>query len=390
MAEAKPYLDYTGLGVYDAKIKAIINTKEDAGVAQTKADAAELAAKNHADTKVQAVQTEVDALEELVGTVPAGSTTVIEYVNKKTENIASDEALGALTDRVDTIEDDYLKAADKTALEGQITAETSAREAADAALDARLVKTETFFETTEGETLDAALDTLVEIQTYIKSEGAAADQMVKDIAANTAAIEAEETRATGAEGALSDRLDVLEAIDHDAYKAADTALKNDLNTAISAKADQTTVDALDAAYKAADTALSGRITTLETAIGESGSIATDIANAKSEATEAAAADATTKANQALADAKAYTNTEVSKDRARLDSLESASHTHDNKTILDGIKSDQITLWNSVSTKAAAADLEAEISRAKAAEEANAAAIAAFTPISEAQISALFA
>lgn len=390
MAEAKPYLDYTGLGVYDAKIKALINTKEDAGVAQTKADAAELAAKNHTDTKVQAVQSEVDALETLVGTVPAGSASVIEYINKKTESIASDEALSALAGRVDTIEDDYLKAADKTDLEGKITSEVSAREAADAALDERLTKTETFFVTAENETLDTALDTLVEIQNYIKGEGAAADQMVKDIAANADAIEAEKTRATGAEGALSERIDVLEGIDHDAYKAADTALKGELTTAISAKADQTTVDALDSAYKSADSALSGRIATLETAIGESGSIATDIANAKSEAIEAAAADATTKANQALADAKAYTNTEVGKDRARLDSLESTSHTHDNKTILDGIKSDQITLWNSVSTKAATADLEAEIDRAKAAEEANAAAIAAFTPISEAQISALFA
>ena len=48
------------------------------------------------------------------------------------------------------------------------------------------------------------------------------------------------------------------------------------------------------------------------------------------------------------------------------------------------------LQTSVDAKAAQTDLQAEISRAKAAEEANAAAIAAFVEISEEEINALFA
>lgn len=392
MAEQKPYLDYTGLGVYDAKIKALINTKEDAGVAQSKADAAQAAAKNYTDTQVQAVQSDVDALETTVGTIPAssGASSVIDYVNKKTENIASDEALSALTAKVESIEDDYLKSTDKTELSSAISTETAAREAADSALDSRLVEVETFFETAEGETLDAALDTLVEIQKYITGEGAAADQMVLDIAANKKAIEDEASTRIATDGGLDSRIAVLEAIDHDAYKAADTALKTELNTAINLKADQSALDAMDAAYKAADSGLDTRIKSLEDAIGESGSIAEDIAAAKEEAIAAAATDATSKADTALASAKAYTDTEVAKDRARLDSLDAASHSHDNKTILDGIGSTQIDLWNSVSNKAAQADLQSEIDRAKAAEQANADAIAAFTPITETQIAALFA
>lgn len=50
-------------------------------------------------------------------------------------------------------------------------------------------------------------------------------------------------------------------------------------------------------------------------------------NVKSEAISAAAADATSKANQAVTDSKAYTNDEVAKDRSRLSALETASATH---------------------------------------------------------------
>lgn len=50
---------------------------------------------------------------------------------------------------------------------------------------------------------DAAIDTLKEIQDYISTHGTAADEMVKNIAANKTAISAEETRAKGVEGTLN-------------------------------------------------------------------------------------------------------------------------------------------------------------------------------------------
>lgn len=56
---------------------------------------------------------------------------------------------------------------------------------------------------------DQVVDTLKEIQDYITSDGEAADKMVKDISDNEAAIEAEVTRATGAEEALGGRIDTV-------------------------------------------------------------------------------------------------------------------------------------------------------------------------------------
>ena len=91
-------------------------------------------AKGYADTEVAKVQGEVDALEGYVGTFThATAKTVVEYVDAKTTGIATDATVNALTDRVtqaekdiDAIEADYLKAADKTELEGKITAAETA------------------------------------------------------------------------------------------------------------------------------------------------------------------------------------------------------------------------------------------------------------------------
>jgi len=286
MAEKK-YLDLVGLGQYDVKIKGLIDNKEDAGVAQTKADAALASAKTYAEEKAGAVQTDLDALETLVGTLPAGTeaTTVVDYVNKKTEGIATSDALATLQASVTAIENDYLKAADKTELAGKVTDEETARKNADDALDNRLKKTEAFFVTAEGETLDTALDTLIEIQTYIKTEGSEADEMVKNIAANAKAIADEQTRAQGVEDGHNTRIEALEAIDHDAYKAADTTLKNELTEAIGLKADKTTVDAIDGRLTSAET----DIDNLQAAIAADGSVTTAIADAKKAGTDAAAA-----------------------------------------------------------------------------------------------------
>lgn len=98
--------------------------------------------------------------------------------------------------------------AEDARIAGLVTDETTARAAADEAMDARLVKVETFFKTADGETLDTALDTLVEIQKYITEDGSAADQMVQDIAANAKAIE-DEVKARGeADAALQGAIDL--------------------------------------------------------------------------------------------------------------------------------------------------------------------------------------
>lgn len=170
MAEKK-YIDLTGLGHYDEKIKAVIDSKDAAtlksakdyadslavnydaaGTAETKvqelangqvktntaaisklngdaktegsvakavADAqAGLETKiSAADAKAAAAQTAADNLKTYVGTIPEGatSTDVVSYVNEKTAGIATDASLSALTKRVGTAEGKI------TAAEGNIT-----------------------------------------------------------------------------------------------------------------------------------------------------------------------------------------------------------------------------------------------------------------------------
>ena len=214
----------------------------------------------------------------------------------------------ANADAIAAVVADYLKAADKTELSNAIKAEEEARIAADEALDGRLDKVETFFELAEGENLDTALDTLVEIQAYITGEGAAADQMVLDIAANAKAIADEIARATKAEG--------------------------DIETA----------------YKAADEALDGRLDVLEAKFTGEGSVAEQIAAAKQAAIDAAAADATTKAGNAETAAKGYADQLNTAMDTRVQAVEAAKHTHSNKELLDTYTQTEANLADAVAKK----------------------------------------
>lgn len=122
--DVKKFLDQQGVTHLWSKVAAQVKAEE------TRAKAAEEAALAAA----QQAQREVDALETYVGTLPEGTTatSVVEYVEKKTEGIATSGALTELNNkvtgidgRVEAIENDYLKAADKyddTALAGRVTA----------------------------------------------------------------------------------------------------------------------------------------------------------------------------------------------------------------------------------------------------------------------------
>ena len=153
----KKYVSLEKLGLYDEKIKALINSKDTTTLDSAKEYADGLASNyeaagsvNTAKTELQGnidaveikadaaqaaaakAQGEVDALESYVGTFTAseGVDTVVKYIDAKTANVASDEIVEALTTRVtqaetdiDNIEKDYLKTADKTELSDAITAE---------------------------------------------------------------------------------------------------------------------------------------------------------------------------------------------------------------------------------------------------------------------------
>lgn len=152
-----------------------------------------------------------------------------------------------------------------TDIAAAVAAEAALREEADNALDERLDSVETFFKVAEGETLDAALDTLKEIQDYVNTHGAAADKMVKDIAANAKAIADEAKAREDADTAIDGRLDAIETAlgdgegsvaDQiaDAKQAAITAAKgytdgeiDKVETEVAKKEDKTNLKAL--AYK---------------------------------------------------------------------------------------------------------------------------------------------
>lgn len=121
-----------------------------------------------------------------IGTIPDGKT-VAEAIADATYDDT------ALAGRVTVIEGDYLKGADKTEVKNEIKTE---RDRLDAFLNAADVG-------------DAAVDTLKEIQNYISTHGTAADEMVKNIAANKAAIEAEATTARAAEKKNADAITKL-------------------------------------------------------------------------------------------------------------------------------------------------------------------------------------
>ena len=183
-------------------------------------------------------QTSVNALSDKVGTVPADKTIVQMIADAQAAATYNDSAVKASikanTDAItklngaDTVEGSIAKTVKDAVAAEQKRAEDKEQANATAVADVKS-RVDTFL--AAAEVGDAAVDTLKEIQTYISTHGSAADQMVKDIAANKKAVEdeaarakAEETklntaitdetnRATGIESGLATRLTTLEGAD---------------------------------------------------------------------------------------------------------------------------------------------------------------------------------
>lgn len=225
--------------------------KEAYELAASKATMAQVEAKGYAvktevDTAVAAAkkagtdaQTAVNTLSDKVGTVPADKTIVQMIADGQKAATYDDSTVKASiktnTDAIaklngtDTVEGSVAKtvkdavAAEQTRAEGKEQANATAIDGVKSRVDAFLAAAEVG---------DAAVDTLKEIQTYITTHGSAADQMVKDIAANKKAVEEEATRAKTAEGtnatAISDeatRAKAAEKANADAIVAETTRAK---------------------------------------------------------------------------------------------------------------------------------------------------------------------
>lgn len=439
LKSAKDYAD--GLAVnYDAagaantaleSAKAYADGKDTAIAEAKKAGTDAAAAAAVADGKAVAAQGEVDALETYVGTIPEGATAtnVVAYVQEKTSGIATSENLQELTNRVaqaetdiDNIEKDYLKAADKTELEGEIGAvqsavdtEKSRAEGIEAGLESRLAAVEgDYLKTADKTELQGNIDTVsaaVERLTngvsadevdgvndliqYVKDHGTEVIGMQEDISKNAEDIADVAGRMTTAEGKI-------------------TAVEG----AVATKVEQDAYDTKIAALEGADAGQVERIAALEAKFGGAdGSVEDQIADAKaeavSEATAAAATDATNKANAAEKNAKDYAdglddamNTRVEAleaidhdhankaeldliatgDKNKWDAAAAIAHEHANAAVLNGITAENITTWNTVTSKAAQSDLTAVGDRVTALETWH----NDFTECSEAEINAMFA
>lgn len=469
MAEIKKYLSLDKLSKYDAKIKEVISAGDEATLASAKGYADGLAsnyepagsvatakselegkiatvsaAAQTADGKAVAAQNDVDALETLVGTLPEDTSakSVVDYVNLKTTGIATDTALSELQSQlsatkseVSTIKGDYLKAADKTELDGKITAEANRAKGVENGLESRLAAVEADYlveadktelqgniDTVSGvvntlvgtdtsksvrtianeelaaqlipENASESLNTLQEIAAWIQNhpgDASAMNKAIEDletlvgtlpegVIASTVigyiqeAVGAEKSRAEGVESGLNTRLAAVEGA-----VGTEGSVKSMIDSAVAAEAalrvagDEAASKAAAGALKAAQDA-QGEVDALE------GVVATLTETVNGKAAQADLTALTTRVTTAEGEIDTLQG-EMTQAKTDIDAVEAKAAA--NETAIG-------ELQTAVDTKAAQTDLQAEINRAKAAEEANAAAIAAFVEISEEEINALFA
>lgn len=429
MATTKKYVSLEKLGLYDEKIKKVISDGDAASIQSAKdyadglagnydaagaAATAEANAKAYADGKDEAIaaakkagddaaaaagvadgkavaaqaaadkaQGEVDALETYVGTIPEGaaSTNVVAYVQEKTAGIATSENLQELTNRVaqaetdiDNIEKDYLKAADKTELQGKIDAEAERAAGIEGGLETRLKAVEDdYLKAADKTELQGNIDTLTgvvntlrdgvdaekvdgvkDLIDYVEEHGTEVTGMKEDISKNAEDIAGVAGRMTTAEGKI-------------------TAVEGAVATKAEAQALADAVEALEGV----DAGLDERLQLVEAQLGDGENSVSDlIADAKQEAIDTAAGDATTKANKALEDAKAYADAEDAKIESRVDALETASATHALASDLTALAGRVTTAEGEIDTLQTEMDaVEALAAANKSAHEANAAAIA---------------
>lgn len=392
----------------DTQLRADMATELDkkADKTQVATDIAD-AVKAEEDARKEAVAGVQGAVDGLAQTHATDKSALEGAIALKADKTALDEVSAVANAAVKQSDYDTKVAAleaEDARIAGLVEAEVTKAREEEGKLNTRLEEVEAFFKLAEGEQLDTALDTLKEIQDYVTTEGAAADKMVEDIAANKKAI------------------DDHVATDHN-FAAADTALENKLNAEIAKKADKTTVEGIDGRLQTAEgkiTTVEGKVSTLEGQMTEvQGAVATKaeakaltdavaalegadagqveriaaleakfgegegnvedmIADAKQEAIDAAAGDATTKANTAESNAKAHAdglNTAMnarvealeaidhdhankaeldliaSGDKAKWDEAAGKAHEHANKTVLDGITADKVTAWDNAEQNA---------------------------------------
>ena len=288
MADIKKFLDQGGVSILWGQVAANLQAEVDRAKAEE--------AKNAAAAKK--AQDEVDALETYVGVIPNGedgnpvAASVIAYVNKKTEGIATDAALSELQETVNNHTDaiDLLNSDAETVGSVANTATTIA-----AAKVAEIVAN-----------ADADFDTLKEIADWILNDTSGAADMANDIAALEAKMAGVDTTVVAS---IASAIEAALKVD----SADKYALASEL-TALAAR-----VKTLE------DADLDNRVKALEDKFDGDDSVVSLIATAKQEAIDAAATDASTKANSAETNAKAHADGLNTAMNTRVAALEAIDH-----------------------------------------------------------------
>lgn len=180
----------------------------------------------------------------------AADNTLSERIDNEAGIRSAEDALlttniNAVSDRVATVESDYLKYQDKAdvllAVSGvHNTAIEAVNAAANAQTTADEAKTKIDSFMAAAEIGGAAVDTLIEIQNYIKSDGTAAAEILEAIADNKTAIETEVERAKSVEKTLEDTIKAEESARIEAVNILSGALTNEITRAIGAETNNAT------------------------------------------------------------------------------------------------------------------------------------------------------
>ena len=300
MADLKKFLDQAGVSTLWTRVA------EELAVEVARAKAAEEA--NAAAAK--AAQDDVNALETLVGVLPEGTTAtnIVEYVNKKTEGIATSGALAELQAQVAEHESSL------AVLEGDAETAGSVANVAKAAAVAEVAAV------VAG--ADASFDTLKEIADWIANDTTGATSMANDIATleelvGDLAVATQIANAIDAalmvEGvekyalatdltSLADRVKALEDAGHVTQAAIVAGVKEAKDYADSLAANYDAAGTAEAKANAALTSAKAYTDEKDTAMNARVAVLEAVDHSKFETAGAAA--------QALIDAKAYTDTEI--------------------------------------------------------------------------------
>lgn len=281
----------------DAKFQALLDEKEALGTAaglvgnltglKTEAKDKVVAAINEVHDDAAAAQATADSAVAKIGELPETSATVVDLINSKVSAI--DTAAGSLGERVDAaqaaidaIEADYLKAADKEALQTQVTANKNALDVLNGTGEGSVDKqiTDAINKFASDVSDDSTVNTFKELVDWAASHTSEAADIVSNVTANANAISALQTK-VGTIPETSAAADVIGYVDEQ-------------------------VAAEKTRAEAAEAGIGARIDALEGSVGTGGSVDSKIDTAKEEAVTAS---------------KTYTDAEVAKDRARLDTAE---------------------------------------------------------------------